>query len=162
MYHSQKGGPNLFICALVMLLFESRFVEIFCKKRREKCTVTMINRSYLILLRIQHKVSLLVLRSVFAVCFWLLNFLQLKLWARITLQIGDGPSAVVLYLCFNFHNLVHLRLNFTTYSCSEFYGHDWLQTCRYETRELWGLFAEVREKSVLGSKLLTFFCKTAV
>ena len=34
-YHSQKGGPSLFICALVMLLFESRFVEIFCEKRRE-------------------------------------------------------------------------------------------------------------------------------
>ena len=38
----------------------------------------------------------------------------------------------------------------TSYLCSEFYGHDWLQTCRYKTKELWGLFAEVREKSVLG------------
>ena len=38
----------------------------------------------------------------------------------------------------------------TSYLCSKFYGHDWLQTCRYKTRELWGLFAEVREKSVLG------------
>ena len=140
-YQSQKGGPNLFICALVMLPFESRFVEIFCEKRRENAQVTMINRSYLILPRIQHKVALLVLLSIFAVCFWLLNFLQ----------IGDGPSVVVLYLCFNFTIVLvlHVRLNFTTYSCSEFYGQDWLQTYRYETRQLWGLFAEVREKSVL-------------
>ena len=43
-----------------------------------------------------------------------------------------------------------LALNLTSYLCSEFYGHDWLQTCRYKTRELWGLFAEVREKSVVG------------
>ena len=34
-----------------------------------------------------------------------------------------------------------------SYLCSEFYGLDWLQTCR---RELWGLCAEIREKSVLG------------
>ena len=38
----------------------------------------------------------------------------------------------------------------TSYLCSKFYGHDCLQTCRYKTRELGGLFAEVREKSVLG------------
>ena len=46
----------------------------------------------------------------------------------------------------------------TCYLCSEFYVHDWLQSCRYKIRELWGLFAEVREKSVLAwvSKLLTF------
>ena len=30
------------------------------------------------------------------------------------------------------------------------YGHDWLQICRYKTRELLGLFAEVREKSIIG------------
>ena len=35
------------------------------------------------------KVVLLILRTVFAVCFWLFSFLQLKLWARIPLQIGD-------------------------------------------------------------------------
>ena len=30
------------------------------------------------------------------------------------------------------------------------YGHDWLQICRYKRRELLGLFAEVREKSIIG------------
>ena len=84
----------------------------FLRKEKGKYTVTLINRSYLIFPRIQHKVVLLVLRSVFAVCFWLLNFLQLKLWARIPLQIGDGSSAVVLYLCFNFHNIIVLLLHF--------------------------------------------------
>ena len=34
-----------------------------------KYTVTLINRSYLILPRIQHKVVLLILRTVFAVGF---------------------------------------------------------------------------------------------
>ena len=38
-------------------------------KKKGKCTVTLINRSYLILPRIQHKLALLVLRTVFAVCF---------------------------------------------------------------------------------------------
>ena len=62
--------------------------------------------SYLILPRIQHKVVLLVLRTVFAVGFWLLNLLQLKLWERTPLQIGDSQSAVALYLCVNFHKCV--------------------------------------------------------
>ena len=43
-----------------------------------------------------------------------------------------------------------LRLDLTSYLSCEFYGHDWLQTYRYKTRALWGLFAEVSEKSVLG------------
>ena len=42
------------------------------------------------LARIQHKVVLLALRTVFAVGFWLPSFLQLKLWARIRLQIEDS------------------------------------------------------------------------
>ena len=71
-----------------------------------KYTVTLINRSYLILPPIQHKVVLLILRTVFAAGFWLLNFLQLKFWARMHLQIGDSSSAVVLYLCVNFHKCV--------------------------------------------------------
>ena len=78
----------------------------FLRKEKGKYTLTLINRSYLIFPRIQHKVVLLILRTVFAVGFWLLNFLQLKLWARIPLQIGDSPSAVVLYLCVNFHKCV--------------------------------------------------------
>ena len=58
------------------------------------------------LARIQHKVFLLALRTVFAVGFWLPSFLQPKLWARIPLQIGDSPSVVFLYLCVNFHKCV--------------------------------------------------------
>ena len=48
----------------------------------------------------------------------------------------------------NFHNVS--ALNLISYLCSEFYGHDWLQTCRYKTRVLWRSFAKVREKSVFG------------
>ena len=51
------------------------------RKERDKYKVSLINRNSFIPPRIQHKV--LVLRTVFAVCFWLLSFLQLKLWARI-------------------------------------------------------------------------------
>ena len=58
---------------------------------------------YILLARIQHKVVLLALRTVFAVGFWLPSFLQLKLWARIPLQIGASPPAVFLYLRLNFH-----------------------------------------------------------
>ena len=58
---------------------------------------------YIHLARIQHKVVLLALRSVFALGFWLPSFLQLKLWARIPLHIGDSPSTVFLYFCLNFH-----------------------------------------------------------
>ena len=46
---------------------------------------------------------------------------------------------------------LHFQVKFDhLFVCSEFYSHDWLQTCRYKTRELWSLFAEVREKSILG------------
>ena len=44
-------------------------LRFFAKKEKGKYTVTLINRSYLILPRIQHKVVLLVLRTVFAVGF---------------------------------------------------------------------------------------------
>ena len=74
------------------------------------CTVspcTLINWTYLILPLIQHKVVLLILRTIFAVGFWLLSFLELKLWARIPLLIGNHSRwAVVLYLCVNFHKCV--------------------------------------------------------
>ena len=74
------------------------------------CTVspcTLINWTYLILPLIQHKVVLLILRTIFAVGFWLLRFLELKLWARIPLLIGNHSRwAVVLYLCVNFHKCV--------------------------------------------------------
>ena len=70
----------------------------FLRKEKGKYTVTLINRRYLILL--------LVLRTVFAVGFWLLSLLQLKLWARIPLQIGQSPSAVLPYLCVSFHKCV--------------------------------------------------------
>ena len=65
-----------------------------------------MNGSSLILPRVQHKVVLLVLRTVFAVGFGLLSFLQLNFWARISLQVGDSPSAAFLYLCVNFHKCV--------------------------------------------------------
>ena len=41
----------------------------FLRKEKGKYTVTLINRSYLILPRIQRKVILLILRTVFAVGF---------------------------------------------------------------------------------------------
>ena len=58
----------------------------------------LINRNSFILPRIQHKFVLLVLPTVFAVCFWLLSYLQLKLWARIPLQITYLCAALVLFL----------------------------------------------------------------
>ena len=134
-----------------MLYFLPRYDRF--RKERDKYKISLMNGSSFILPRIQHQVVLLVLRTAFAVSFWLLSFLQLKLWARISLQMGNTSSAVFPYLCVNFHkcvSVVFLRLNLTSYLCSEFYGHDWLQTWRYKTRDLWGLFAEVREKSVLG------------
>ena len=85
----------------------SCFVEIFFfRKEKRNYAVTSINRCYLILPRIQHNIVLLVLRTVFAIGFWLLNLLQLKLWANIPLEIGESPSAVVLYLCVNFHKCI--------------------------------------------------------
>ena len=44
-------------------------------------------------------------------------------------QIGDSPSAPFNDLCINFHKCVNL----TSILCSQLYGHDWLQTCRYKT-----------------------------
>ena len=44
-------------------------LRLFCRTEKGKYTVTLINRSYLILPGIQHKVILLVLRIVFAVGF---------------------------------------------------------------------------------------------
>ena len=58
----------------------------------------LINRNSFILPRVQHKFVLLVLRTVFAVCFWLLSYLQLKLWARIPLQITYLCAALVIFL----------------------------------------------------------------
>ena len=46
------------------------------RKERDKCKVSLMNRSSLILPRIQHKVVLLVVLTVFSVSFWLfLRFL---------------------------------------------------------------------------------------
>ena len=85
----------------------------FLRKEKGKYTAALINRSYLILPRIQHKVVLLVLRTVFAVGFWLLSFLQLKLWARIPLQTGDRSPAVSLYAS-TFTNVLalHFKVKF--------------------------------------------------
>ena len=58
----------------------------------------LINRNSFTLPRVQHKFVLLVLRTVFAVCFWLLSYLQLKLWARIPLQITYLCAALVIFL----------------------------------------------------------------
>ena len=100
----------------------------FFAKREGKIHSKKLHRSYLSFPRIQHKVNC---SSCIANCIRnrlrITHFLQLKLWARIPLQIGDSPSVVVLYLCVNFHNCVSvafLRFNLTSYLCSEFYGHD--------------------------------------
>ena len=56
------------------------------RKERDKYKVSLMNGSSFISPRIQRKVVLLVLRTVVAVGFWLLSFLQLKFWARILSQ----------------------------------------------------------------------------
>ena len=47
----------------------------------------------------------------------------------------------------------------TSILCSKFYGHDWLQTCRYKTRELLDVFVEIREKSVEEFPRYSHVCK---
>ena len=54
----------------------------------------------------QHKVVPIVLRTVLDVGFLIIQFLAIKLWVRIPLQIEDSPSALLLYLCVNFHKCV--------------------------------------------------------
>ena len=135
----------------------------FFSKREGQIHSNFDKQMFVHLACIQLKVVLLVLRTVFAVGFWLLSFLQLKLWARIPLQIGDSPSAVFLELCVNSHNVLALHFkvtNLTSYKCSEFYGHDWLQNCRYKTRESSEAYLLKLEKNLskgLNSKLFTFF-----
>ena len=50
--------------------------ETHYAKRNALCKVSLMNRSSLISPRIQHKVALLQVLTVFAVGSWLLNFLQ--------------------------------------------------------------------------------------
>ena len=86
--------------------------------------------------------------------FLITQFLAVKLWVRIPLQIGGRQSVGTLPLFVRqLSTLCYrgiLRLNLTSILCSEFYGHDWLQTCRYKTRDPWGLSV---------SKLFTLFVK---
>ena len=63
-------------------------LRFFAKKEKGKYTVTLINRSYLILplpLIFQHKVVLLVLRTVFAVGFLITQFLATEALGKNTL-----------------------------------------------------------------------------
>ena len=53
----------------------------------------------------QHKVVLLVLRTVFFRKFLITQFLAIRLWARISLQIEDSLSARIPYLYVNFHKM---------------------------------------------------------
>ena len=38
--------------------------------------------------------------------FLIIQVFAIKLWVRITFQIGDSPLAFFLYLCVNFHKCV--------------------------------------------------------
>ena len=131
---------------------------------RDEYKVSLMNGSCFISPRIQHKIVLLVYRPNCIIGFLITQFLAIKLLVKIPLQIGDIPSALFLYFCVNVHESVSvriiLRLHLTNSLCSELYGHDWFQTCTYKTKELWGLFVEVREKSVVGFRsYLHFFVK---
>ena len=63
-----------------------------------------------------------------------------------TEALGKNNLADMRQSIGSFHLFVHqlslicqcciLSLNLTNYLCSEFYGHDCLQTCRYKTKEL--------------------------
>ena len=124
-----KNSWEFFVDNIFCLVFlKDRF-----RKERDKYKVSLINRRSLILHRIQHKgVLFLVLRTVSAACFWLLSFLQLKLWARIRipLQIEDCNFPLFVSQLSKMGSRCILRLNLTSYLCIESYGHDWLQTCR--------------------------------
>ena len=110
-----------------------------------------MNESSLILPLIQHKVVLLVLRTVFALAFWLPSLLHLSFGQEYLCryEMVRRQFCSICVPMFTYVLALHFKVNLTSILYSEFYGQDLLQTCRYETRELWGLFAEVREKSVL-------------
>ena len=99
--YDAKKSWEFYVDNIICLVKIRRF-----RKERDKYKVSLINRNSFISLCIQYKVALLVLRTVFAVCFWLFSFLQLKLLARIPLLIGDSPPTVVLYSWLNFHKCV--------------------------------------------------------
>ena len=60
-----------------------------------------------------------------------------------------------------------MLVKFNTYANANTFvkvdGHDWLQTFKYKTRELWGLFAEVRKKNLSWDfEVIYIFRKIAV
>ena len=55
-----------------------------------------------------------------------------------------------------------LALNLINILLSDFYGHDCLQTCRHKTRELEGVFAEVRENLSWDFEVIFIFRKNEV
>ena len=127
-------------------------LEIFFENYKEKgkYMITLINRCSLILPRIQHKVVSLVLQTVFAVRVYDYSVSWNNKALAFEYPCRHGGFSLFVRQISQMCYCCILRLNLTSYLCSEFYGHDRLQTCRHKTRELWGSFAEVREKSVLG------------
>ena len=78
----------------------------FFAKREGKIHSNFDKQKLFNLAPIQHKVVLLVLRTVFAVL--ITQFFATEALGKNTLnlQIGDSPPSVVLYLCVNFHKCV--------------------------------------------------------
>ena len=120
--------------------------------------VTLINRNSLISHRIKHKVFLLVMLTVFAVQVsdYLVSCNK-SLDKKILSERRQSVSTLSLFV----HQLSQicqlsiLRLNLTSILCTTDF-----KLADIELRELRGLFAEVKEKSVVGFRShLHFFVK---
>ena len=93
--------------------------------------------------------------------FQITQFLTKKLWARITLQIGDSATAVFPYCASAFTKYVlafHWSLNLTSILCCEFYGHDWF--LKLESSKVHLL--KLKKNLSYGFELIDIFCKTAI
>ena len=110
--------------------------------------------------------NILIINLLSANCFrcsFLINyFLTVNLWVRIPFQVGDSHwhSSSIYASIFTKCSWSILKLNLTSILCCKLYGHDWLQTCRYKTREPCGSSAEFRGKSVVEFR--SYFCKNGV
>ena len=136
-------------------------VKIGFEKRRTNRKSSLMNGKSLTLPRIQHKVVPLVLRNCISRRFLITQFLAAEALGKNTLANSGGSFLLFVRQLSQMCYPCILRLNLTSYLCSDFYGHDWFQTCRYKTRELWGLFAEEKILSY-GFEIIDIFCKNAV
>ena len=96
--NSVGGGSNP---ALSLFVSSAFFLPLRHTEIKFKITIEIKEWGSFISACSQHKVVFLVVLTIFAVDFWLIIFLAVKLWVRIPFQTGDSPSALFLNLCVN-------------------------------------------------------------